>query len=101
MSKVLMELVVAALVLCILKLVDRKIKGTKSIVTKVISVLFVGGFIGFFIYLNGSAILNLFRINFKSFNEVKGFVLKVLVLLLLMFIILSIFVSFFIKIKIT
>ena len=97
MSKVLMELVVAALVLCILKLVDRKIKGTKSIVTKVISVLFVGGFIGFFIYLNGSAILNLFRINFKSFNEVKGFVLKVLVLLLLMFIILSIFVSFFIK----
>ena len=59
--------------------------------------LFVGGFIGFFVYLNGSNILNLFRINFKSFNEVKGFVLKVLVLLLLMFVILSIFVSFFIK----
>lgn len=84
MLKVLAGLLVGILTLFVLQFIDRKIKGTHSVVTKVISVLLVTGFIAGFIYLNGEALLNSFGVNLKSFTNIKGFIAKQFIVIFLL-----------------
>ena len=55
-------------------MVDRRIKGARSVIFKLLSVVFVTGFILLGVYFYGGQILATFRINMKSFTSMKGFI---------------------------
>lgn len=76
---------IALLITCVI--VDRHIKGTRSVVIKAISAVLVGSFIIGFIYIYGQSFLTTFGVNTKSFTNIKAFVarqlFRMLVLVLL------------------
>ena len=65
------SLILIPVLLC---LVDRRIKGARSVFFKLFSVVFVTGFILMGVYFYGGQILATFRINMKSFTSMKGFI---------------------------
>ena len=65
--------------------IDRRIKGTRSVLTKIVSVITVMAFLYLAVYFYGQQILSTFRINAKSFTSAKAFFSsRILVLLGLM-----------------
>ena len=79
------SLVFMPLILC---MIDRKIKGCRSVLIKLLSVIMVMGFLFVAVYFYGQQILATFRVNVKSFTNIKAFFnSRILVLLcLLMFV---------------
>ena len=74
-----------------LTLIDRRIKGCRSVMFKIVSMITVMTFLWLAVYFYGQQILATFRINAKSFTSAKAFFSsRVLVLLGLM--ILSLFI---------
>lgn len=57
----------------LLFLIDHKIKGNKSIIRKVVSVIFVSFLIFGCIFFYGETILEMFHVNMKSFSNIKAF----------------------------
>ena len=99
-----MQYVVLAL-LCLLVpmtlcLVDRRIKGCRSVLFKIVSVITVMTFLYLGIYFYGQQILATFRINIKSFTSIKAFFSsRILVWIgLLIFFLLVVFKFVFIRI---
>lgn len=89
--KVLIALLIVLAIEMVLPIIDRKIKGDRSVVIKTISAILVGTFIIGFIYLYGQSILTTLGVNTKSFTNIKAFIarqlFKMLVLALLFLII--------------
>lgn len=56
-----------------LTLVDRRIKGCRSVLYKLISVFVVMSFLFLAIYFYGQQILETFKVNVKSFTNIKAF----------------------------
>lgn len=56
-----------------LSFIDRRIKGTGSILSKLSSVVLVGAFIFLSVYLYGQKILDSFHVNERSFTNIKLF----------------------------
>ena len=74
-------LIIPAL-LCI---IDRRIKGCRSVVFKILSVITVTTFVFLMVYFQGRIVLTTYRVNLKSFTNLKAFFSsKMLVLLFLM-----------------
>ena len=57
----------------LLCLVDRRIKGCRSVLVKLFSMIFVTSFILLGVYFYGQQILTTFRINLKSLTSMKAF----------------------------
>ena len=57
----------------LLCLIDRRVKGCRSVMVKLFSMLFVTGFILLGVYFYGQQILATFRINMKSLTSMKAF----------------------------
>ena len=75
--------------------IDRRIKGTRSVLTKIVSVITVMAFLYLAVYFYGQQILSTFRINAKSFTSAKAFFSsRILVLLGLMILYLFIVCKF-------
>lgn len=82
--------------LCI---VDRRIKGARSVIFKLFSVAFVTGFILLGVYFYGGQILATFRINMKSFTSMKGFInSRLLLYFLALILIILVACKFFISV---
>ncbi len=64
---------IALSVFGILLFIDRKVRGNFSIIVKVLSVMFVGIFIGAFVLFYGQAIFEAAQVDFKSFTDLKTF----------------------------
>lgn len=77
----------------ILTLIDRRIKGTRSVLAKLLSVVTVACFLFFVVYCNGQQILSTFKVNLKSFTNVKAF-FSTRMLFLLFLLLLVLFVVF-------
>ena len=89
--KYVMLAILYLLVPSILTLIDRRIKGCRSVMFKIVSMITVMTFLWLAVYFYGQQILATFRINAKSFTSAKAFFSsRVLVLLGLM--ILSLFI---------
>lgn len=88
MLTVLANLLITLCILMILRLIDKKIKGPKSIICKIFSVIIVSTLLVGFIYLNGYAILSTFSVNLKSFTNTKGFFVKQLIVIFMLMILL-------------
>ena len=74
-----------------LTLVDRRIKGCRSVLFKIVSMVTVMTFLWLAVYFYGQQILATFRINAKSFTSAKAFFSsRILVLLGLMILVLFI-----------
>ena len=87
--------ILIVLVPSMLCLIDRRIKGCRSVVVKIINVLVVTGFVLFGVYFFGQQILATFRINIKSFTSMKAFFSsRILVWLLLLIFVLLIALKF-------
>lgn len=71
--KYLLILLGAILGLSLLLLIDHKIKGSKSIIRKVVSVIFVSTLIFGCIVFYGETILEMFHVDMKSFSNIKAF----------------------------
>ena len=65
------SLIVAPLILC---LIDRRVKGARSVLIKLLSMILVTGFVMFGVYFYGHQILATFKINTKSLTSMKAFV---------------------------
>ena len=65
------SLVVAPLMLC---LIDRRVKGARSVFVKLLSMILVTGFVMLGVYFYGHQILATFRINTRSLTSMKAFV---------------------------
>ena len=94
-----MEYVVLALLYLLvpatLCLIDRRIKGCRSVLFKIVSMITVMTFLYLAVYFYGQQILATFRINAKSFTSAKAFFnSRVLVLLGLLILILFIACKF-------
>lgn len=77
-----LALIFIPMTLCI---IDRRIKGTRSVLVKIVSMITVMAFLYLAVYFYGQQILNTFRINAKSFTSAKAFFSsRILVLLGLM-----------------
>ena len=63
-------LIFTPLLLC---LIDRRVKGARSVLIKLLSVIVVTSFILLGVYFWGSQILSTFRINMKSMTSMKAF----------------------------
>ena len=75
--------------------IDRRIKGTRSVLTKIVSVITVMAFLYLAVYFYGQQILNTFRINAKSFTSAKAFFSsRILVLIGLLVLVLFIVCKF-------
>ena len=61
------------LVPLLMNLIDRRIKGTRSVLVKLFSMVFVTTFILLGVYFWGSQILATFKINMKSLTSMKAF----------------------------
>lgn len=78
-------LLAALLGLSVLQLIDHKIKGNKSIVRKVFSLLFISILVVGCIFLYGETILKTFNVNMRSFTNVKGFFSSRIIAILALF----------------
>ena len=68
-----------------LTLIDRRIKGARSVLIKLLSVIAVMSFLFLSVYFYGQQILATFKVNVKSFTNIKAFFNeRVLVLVLLL-----------------
>ena len=68
-----------------LTLIDRRIKGARSVLIKLLSVVAVMSFLFLSVYFYGQQILATFKVNVKSFTNIKAFFNeRVLVLVLLL-----------------
>lgn len=65
------SLIFAPLLLC---LIDRRIKGARSVLIKLLSMVLVTGFVMLGVYFYGHQILATFKINTKSLTSMKAFV---------------------------
>ena len=65
------SLMLAPLMLC---LIDRRIKGARSVFIKFLSMVLVTGFVFLGVYFYGHQILTTFKINTKSLTSMKAFV---------------------------
>ena len=87
-----LALIFIPMTLCI---IDRRIKGTRSVLVKIVSMITVMAFLYLAVYFYGQQILNTFRINAKSFTSAKAFFSsRILVLLGLMILYLFIVCKF-------
>lgn len=82
------SLIVAPVMLC---LIDRRVKGARSVFIKLLSMILVTGFVMFGVYFYGHQILATFRINTKSLTSMKAFVdsrilMYFIVLILILFV---------------
>lgn len=78
-----------------LTLIDRRIKGARSVLFKLVSVITVMGFLFFAVYFYGQQILATFKVNVKSFTNIKAFFnSRILVLFLLLIFVLLIACKF-------
>ena len=84
------SLILAPLMLC---LIDRRIKGARSVFMKFLSMVLVTGFVFLGIYFYGHQILATFKINTKSLTSMKAFV-DSRMLMYFIFLILVLFVVF-------
>ena len=80
--------IVAPVLLC---LIDRRVKGARSVFIKLLSMILVTGFVMFGVYFYGHQILATFRINTKSLTSMKAFVdsrmlMYFIVLILILFV---------------
>ena len=83
------------LVPMVLTLIDRRIKGARSVLVKLLSVIAVMSFLFISVYFYGQQILATFKVNVKSFTNIKAFFnSRVLVLLCLLLFILFIACKF-------
>lgn len=57
----------------LLTIVDRRVKGCRSVLVKILSMVVVTSFILFGVYFYGQQILATFRINMKSLTSMKAF----------------------------
>ena len=64
------SLILVPLLMC---LIDRTVKGARSVFIKFLSLIIVTGFILFGVYFYGQQILTTFRINMKSLTSMKAF----------------------------
>ena len=84
------SLILAPLMLC---LIDRRIKGARSVFMKFLSMVLVTGFVFLGVYFYGHQILATFKINTKSLTSMKAFV-DSRMLMYFIFLILILFVVF-------
>ena len=78
-----------------LTLIDRRIKGCRSVLTKILSVIIVMSFLFISVYFYGQQILATFKVNVKSFTNIKAFFnSRILVLLCLLLFVLFIACKF-------
>ena len=83
------------LVPMVLTLIDRRIKGCRSVLIKFLSVIIVMSFLFISVYFYGQQILATFKVNVKSFTNIKAFFnSRVLVLLCLLLFVLFIACKF-------
>ena len=83
------------LVPMVLTLIDRRIKGARSVLVKLLSVIAVMSFLFISVYFYGQQILVTFKVNVKSFTNIKAFFnSRVLVLLCLLLFVLFIVCKF-------
>ena len=73
--------------------VDRRIKGCCSVLTKIANVIIVSSFVFLGVYFYGQQILTTFRINLKSFTNMKEF-FNTRVLIFLLLLIFALFIAF-------
>ena len=84
------SLILAPLMLC---LIDRRIKGARSVFMKFLSMVLVTGFVFLGVYFYGHQILATFKINTKSLTSMKAFV-NSRMLMYFIILILVLFVAF-------
>lgn len=78
-----------------LTLIDRRIKGARSVLVKLLSVIAVISFLFLSVYFYGQQILATFKVNVKSFTNIKAFFnSRILVLFLLLVFVLFIACKF-------
>ena len=78
-----------------LTLIDRRIKGARSVLVKLLSVIAVMSFLFLSVYFYGQQILATFKVNVKSFTNIKAFFnSRILVLVLLLIFVLLIVCKF-------
>lgn len=78
-----------------LTLIDRRIKGARSVLFKLLSVIAVMSFLFLSVYFYGQQILATFKVNVKSFTNIKAFFnSRILVLFLLLIFVLLIACKF-------
>jgi len=78
-----------------LTLIDRRIKGARSVLVKLLSVIAVMSFLFLSVYFYGQQILATFKVNVKSFTNIKAFFnSRILVLFLLLIFVLLIACKF-------
>ena len=78
-----------------LTLIDRRIKGARSVLFKLLSVITVMSFLFLSVYFYGQQILATFKVNVKSFTNIKAFFnSRILVLLMLLIFVLLIACKF-------
>ena len=78
-----------------LTLIDRRIKGARSVLVKLLSVIAVMSFLFLSVYFYGQQILATFKVNVKSFTNIKAFFnSRVLVLIMLLIFVLFIACKF-------
>ena len=86
------SLVFMPLLLC---MIDRRIKGCRSVLVKMLNVLVVMGFLFLAVYFYGQQILATFKVNVRSFTNIKAFFnSRILVLLCLLLFVLFIVCKF-------
>lgn len=64
---------ISLVVLGTLFVIDIKVKSGRSILTKIISIIFVGAFLFGLVYFYGETILDLLHVDVKSFTNLKDF----------------------------
>ena len=78
-----------------LTLIDRRIKGARSVLVKLLSVIAVMSFLFLSVYFYGQQILATFKVNVKSFTNIKAFFnSRILVLFLLLIFVLLVACKF-------
>lgn len=78
-----------------LTLIDRRIKGARSVLVKLLSVIAVMSFLFLSVYFYGQQILATFKVNVKSFTNIKAFFnSRILVLFLLLIFVLLVVCKF-------
>lgn len=84
MLTVLTTITFVILALATLFVADTFIKGNKSVVSKILGFLMLGGFICGFIYLFGASHFMSFNVKIKSLDSIKAFVYRLAIILLLL-----------------
>ena len=81
-------------------LIDRRIKGCHSLLGKIVSAITVTAFLYLMVYFYGQSIVSIFRVNIKSFTNMKAFFTgrMLVIIALLIFVLFIAFKCFFISI---